>query len=118
MGRVVVRYNKLPAIIKRINPALGDAMDESVDTLDTRLNERVWRDTGILAGTIQDRDPSRLHALISVGLNKGRGFYSRFLEWGTSKLAARPVVGPTAHQFEQRMVAIFTKHIKRAMSGG
>jgi HK97 gp10 family phage protein len=118
MGRVVVRYNKIPKIKVAINPALGDAMDESVDTLDTTLNERVWRDTGILAGTIQDRDPSRLHALISVGLNKGRGFYSRFLEWGTSKLAARPVVGPTAHQFEPKMVTIFTKHIRRACSKG
>ena len=113
MGRVRVRYNRLPAIAAALNGALGDGMDESVDVLDKRLNERVWRDRGLLAETIQDRDPSRLHALISIGLNKGRGFYSRFLEWGTSKMAARPVVGPTAHQFESKMVEIFMKHIRR-----
>lgn len=113
MGRIRVKYNRLPAIAAALNGALGNGMDESVDVLDQRLNERVWRDRGLLAETIQDRDPSRLHALISIGLNKGRGFYSRFLEWGTSKLAARPVVGPTAHQFEPKMVTIFMKHIRR-----
>jgi HK97 gp10 family phage protein len=118
VGRVVVKYNKIPAVKAAMVKALGDAMDESVDTLDSTLNERVWRDTGILAGTIQDRDPSRLHALISVGLNKGHGFYSRFLEWGTSKMSAQPVVGPTAHQFEPKMVSIFTKYIKRAAGAG
>lgn len=113
MGRIRVKYNHLPAIAQRLNGALGDGMDESVEVLDRRLNARVWRDRGLLAETIQDRDPSRLHALISIGLNKGRGFYSRFLEWGTSKMSARPIVGPVAHQFEQKMVEIFTKHIRR-----
>lgn len=113
-GRVVVRYNHLKAVRAALPVEMGNGVDEIVDIIDAKLQIRVWRRTGILAETIKDRDPRKLHATISIGLNKGRGFYSRFLEWGTVKLAPRPVVGPVAHESEPIYVSVMTKRIRKA----
>lgn len=113
-GRIRVKRNDLPKVIERIKPALKDGMDEAATVLGNTLDGRVWRDTGMIASTITDRDPSALHVTISVGLHKAHGFYSRFHEWGTVKMAARPVVGPTAHEFEPIFPEIVGKHIKKA----
>lgn len=113
-GRVVVRYNHLPAVIRAFPRELSDGVDEFANHLEVELKARVWRRTGVVAETIQDRDPSALHATISVGLHEARGFYSRFNEWGTVKQAARPVVGPVAHESEPVFVDIMTKHVRKA----
>lgn len=113
-GTVRVKYNHLPAVIAALPKEIGRGLDEFVDHLDSELKARVWKRTGIVASTIQDRDPAALHATISVGLNKDKGFYSRFNEWGTVKQGARPVVGPVAHESEPKLVEIMTKHVKRA----
>jgi HK97 gp10 family phage protein len=114
MGRVVVRYNHFGAIARALPRALGSGMDEFVERFDNELKSRVWRRYGIVAETIQDRDPAALHATISVGLNKARGFYSRFNEWGTIYQSARPVVGPVSLENEPVFVDVMTKHIRRA----
>lgn len=113
-GRVYVRYNHIPAVRRAIPRELSAGVDEFSEHLEIQLKARVWRRTGVVADTIQDRDPSKLHATISVGLRESRGFYSRFNEWGTVKQAARPVVGPVAHENEPVFVAIMMKHVQKA----
>lgn len=113
-GRVVVRYNHLPAVMRAFPREMSNGIDEFVLHLEVELKSRVWKRTGVVAETIQDRDPSTLHATISVGLHQARGFYSRFNEWGTVKQSARPVVGPVAHESEPVFVRIMEKHIVKA----
>jgi len=113
-GRVRVKRNDLPKIILALPGALEKGLDETVSEMENVLRGRVWKDTGVVMETITDRDPAALHATISVGLHKARGFYSRFHEWGTVKMNARPVVGPTAHEFEPKFPVIVGKHIRKA----
>lgn len=113
-GRVRVKRNDLPKIIRALPGALSDGLNETTDQMENALRGRVWKDTGVVMETITDRDPAELHVTISVGLHKGRGFYSRFHEWGTVKMNARPVVGPTAHEYEPIFPQIVGKHIRKA----
>lgn len=113
-GHIVVKYNHLAAIAAALPQEIGDGVDETANGINDALRGRLWKRTGVVVSTVQDRDPSRMHALISVGIHHGRGFYSRFNEWGTSKQAARPVVGPVAHEWEPRYYQVMIKHIKIA----
>jgi HK97 gp10 family phage protein len=113
-GTIRVKYNHLSAIAAAINPEIGNGIDETANKMEDELRGRVWKRTGVVMETIQDRDPSRNHATISVGLHLARGFYSRFQEWGTVHQSARPVVGPVAHEWEPKFVDVMADHIRRA----
>ena len=113
-GKVTVKFNHFPAVIAALPRELASGLDSFVNELETELKARVWRRYGVIADTVQDRDPRKLNATVSVGLHLKRGFYSRFNEWGTVKQAARPVVGPVAHESEPKLVDTMTTHIRRA----
>lgn len=114
MGRVIVRYNHLPAVIAALPKAIEDGVDETANDMATELKGTLWIDTGLVRRVTVDRPEGSLHAEVWIGYNRGRGFYSRFREWGTVKQAARPIVGPTAHRYEQIYARKMAKKIREA----
>lgn len=111
MGRVVVRYNHLPAVIAALGEGIDDAVDETANDMASDLKVTLWVDTGLIRRVTVDKPAGVLHAEVWIGYNRGHGFYSRFQEWGTVKQAARPIVGPTAHRYE----AIYAKKMANAI---
>ncbi len=109
-----VKYNRLGEIAASLPHHLEDGIDQSGQELADLLRPIVWKDTGVVLSTIKERGPGRLHATVWVGDHKGRGFYSRFLEWGTVKMRARPIVGPTALLFEPRYAQIMAQAVRTA----
>ena len=126
MGRVRVRYNKLPKIIAAWPGDLEDGVDGTADDLATYLKPRVWRDTGVVMRTTVAKPEGALHAEVGVGHHLGKGFYARFWEWGTARPNAygitiqppKPVVGPAAHAHEPIFADNMTKAIRKAVSRG
>lgn len=115
--KVRVKKNRLPAIMRKFEDGIDDGVKtfgtEMSDTLKTAVQAE-WGSSRI-ERTIKDRSPFVWTAMISVGLNRDQGFYSRFLEWGTARDAARPAVGPAVHAFEPQLYAIMAKALKKAV---
>lgn len=97
---VRIKYNHLPAVIERLPKAIDAAVDDLASDMATEFKTTLWVDTGLVRRVTVDRSRGRNHAEVWIGYNRGRGFYSRFQEWGTVKQRARPIVGPTAHRYE------------------
>jgi HK97 gp10 family phage protein len=92
--------NRLPDIIERLPRAADKAVDDTARHIEQTIEANAWRDTGVVISTTKTEAAGTLHAEVQVGVKRGRGFYATFLEFGTSKMAARPVVQPAAHAAE------------------
>lgn len=111
---VRVRRNDFGAIARAMPEAIDGAVDETAEEMARELKLTLWVDTGMIRRVTVDRDQGRNHAEVWIGYNRGRGFYSRFQEWGTVKQRARPIVGPTAHRFEAIYRRKMTEAVVRA----
>lgn len=100
MGRVTVKRNDLPEIIKKLPRAIDDAVDEQARVMAKEIQQVVWYRYGYIEQATQARTAGEMHAEVWCGFNRSTGFYSRFQEWGTRYQAARPIVGPNAHANE------------------
>lgn len=109
-----VRRNDFGRIAAALPRQLEHGVDRAGEELADLLRPIVWVDTGVIKSTIKEQGPGKLHATVWVGDHKGRGFYSRFLEWGTVKMRARPIVGPTAVLFEPRYAQIMAETVRAA----
>lgn len=114
MGRVTLRYNKLPIIIERLPKAIENEVDEAADDLAAVLKTILWVDTGMIRRVTTDKPQGEMHAEVWIGYNRGHGFYSRFQEWGTVKQGARPIVGPTAHSYEPVYANQMARAVRKA----
>lgn len=99
MGRVVVRRNSIPAVMRALDKVEEDGPMDEARLMAGELARKVWH----LYGYIEQATFARGlgdGAEVVCGINRGHGFYSRFNEWGTIYQAPRPIVGPTAHAHE------------------
>ena len=115
---VRVRSNRLGAIADALPREIANAVTEAADSLEQALESRVWIDTGVIKSTVNPRPQGPMHAEVIVGNVQGRGFYARFHEFGTVKMGANPVVGPTAHEFEPVYAQIMTQAVRKAVRAG
>ncbi len=113
MGVKVLR-NDLPAIIRRLPVAIDEEVDSSAEDLAATLKAILWVDTGLIRRVTTDYPPGKNHAEVWIGYYRGRGFYSGFQEFGTVRQAARPIVAPTAHQFEPAYAANMSRAVRKA----
>jgi HK97 gp10 family phage protein len=118
VGRVKVVRNEFPEIIRDLPDAVDKGAKETADHMASVVADRVWHLLGFVEQASVDR-PSTKGALYEVvcGFNRGMGFYSRFNEWGTVKQAARPIVGPTAHEFEPEYARVMSRFVRQACRG-
>lgn len=114
MGRVHVRYNNLPAVMTALDKAMDTTVDKIANDMAKEFKGTLWVDTGMIRRVTVDRSRGKYHAEVWIGYNRGRGFYSRFQEWGTVKQAARPIVGPTAHRYEVIYAREMAEAVKEA----
>lgn len=111
-------YSKLPEIAKAIPEKEEKAIDDFARELMDALRAGIWRRHGYISASVKDHSLDPLMADIHIGEIGGIGFYSGFQEFGTIKQAPRPVVGPTAHLFEPRLVAIVSDALREAARAG
>lgn len=115
MGRVRVIRNDLPRIIRRLPQAADEAVDDTAVALERSIEGSMWHDTGVALRTTRSKTQGRLmHSEVGVGVVNGPGFYVRYHEYGTTKLAARPVVRPAAHAHEPVLSANMQRKIREA----
>ena len=115
MGVRVVR-NRIPSIISRLESDLDKGIKDAGNDLASELKGAAasgWKANKIPT-TIRQFSQQKLNAKISVGWNKGAGFWSRFLEWGTVYQGARPVVTPAVHAFEPKLANTMGKAMRKA----
>lgn len=120
MGRVRVKYNHLPAVIRALPRELEQGMNEAALDLGNDLEPVLWEDTGVVISTV-DPEVQGLHATVGVGQVGGRGFYVRFLELGTSNpnkygivFSPDPRVTRTGQAFEPAFASHIGDAAKRA----
>jgi HK97 gp10 family phage protein len=112
--RTRVVYNKLPKIIAALPDNVDDEVDAAAKDLSDYLKGVLWVDTGLIRRVTTDHPPGTNHAEVWIGYYLGRGFYSGFQEFGTRKQAARPIVGPAAHQYEPVYASNMEKAVRKA----
>jgi HK97 gp10 family phage protein len=118
MGKVTLVYSKLPAIAHALPDEEEKAIDVFAEELIMALKGAVWKRHGYIGASVKDHSLDPLKADIWIGVIGAIGFYSGFQEFGTVKQAARPVVAPTAHMMEPRLVAIVSDHLRQAANAG
>lgn len=111
-----VKYNHFGAIARRMPQEIDSTVDKIASDMATEFKTTLWEDTGLVRRVTVDRSRGKNHAEVWIGYNRGRGFYSRFQEWGTVKQRARPIVGPTAHRYEANLRLDMAKAVARAVS--
>lgn len=111
---VTVKYNNFGAIAYEMPRNIDEAVLAEAEDIADELKKTLWIDTGLVRRVTVARDLGRYHAEVWIGYNRGHGFYSRFQEWGTRFQAARPIVGPTAHQHEPKYAKRMTKAVQEA----
>jgi HK97 gp10 family phage protein len=111
---IKVKFNHFGAIGRELPRRIDQEVDDAAEGLARILKGNLWVDTGLVRRVTTDHPPGTNHAEVWIGYNRGRGFYSRFQEWGTVKQAARPIVGPTTEVFRQRYVEEISQAIREA----
>lgn len=87
---------KLSWLASEINAqeTLENALMDGAEIVQSAFSAAAPRRTGVLAGDIQISKKGRQKYSLRIGPGI-RGFYGRYLEYGTSKMAARPWMRPT-----------------------
>lgn len=115
--RITVRKNRIPAVVSALREIEKKVTESAGQDLTGQLKDgasSVWGSKHIPAATgILGGRPAG-HVTVGVGLNRGRGFYSRFLEWGTVNNKARPMVTQKAHNFEPTFMKIARDEVRKA----
>lgn len=111
---VRVKYNNLPAVIAAIPREGAAGVKSFAEQFQRELDSTLWRDQGQLVSTIREIEPGTMSTTVAVGHWAGKAFYAGFLEWGTSKMSARPMVGPAAHANEPVYAATMASFIRAA----
>lgn len=99
MGRVNVKMNKIPRVMDDLPDKTDAANSKTADSMLAVIEANIWLDTGAVLSTAKSVDEDG-KAWVRVGVLRARGFYALFLENGTVKMAARPLVRPTAQSHE------------------
>lgn len=114
MGRVRVVSNRLPQVIRDLPVQVDQAVDDTARSLETMIEANAWKDTGEVITTTRSETGGSMRSTVGVGFLRGSGFYALFLERGTSKMAARPVVVPAAHLHEPVLTVEVATGVRRA----
>lgn len=109
--RVRVKKNNFGAIARALPDAIDEEVKEAAEDITERLKGILWIDTGTLRRVTRNHEAGSMHAEVWIGYYLGTGFYSGFQEFGTFKQAARPIVGPTAHEYEM----VYAHNMERAV---
>lgn len=102
---------ELADIAKNVTgPAKKDALEEGAKIIVNRARSLVPARTGLLKreGVTQGNNTGDA---IEVGWT-GDGFYGRFLEYGTSKMAPRPHIRPAYEQSKNQVAEIMLRKMK------
>lgn len=110
----VIKRNDLPEIARALPQELDKGVDEAADRLANLMSAVVWKRTGMISRVTTSRSRGKMKAEVAVGWYLGKGFYSGFQEFGTSRQAARPIVVPTAQGFVPDYVTIMRTAVERA----
>lgn len=115
--RVRVIRNDLPRIVREMPVAVDGAVDDTANAIADTIRATAWRDTGVVISTTVGKTEGRpMHSEVGVGQVGGRGFYVKFLEFGTTKMGARPRVQPAAHAAEPLLAVNVSTAIRRLAS--
>lgn len=115
--RVRVIRNDLPRIIAGLEGAADEGVDDTAEAIAATIRATAWRDTGVvISTTVSKVEGVPMHSEVGVGEVSGRGFYVKFLEFGTTKMSARPRVQPAAHAAEPLLAVNVGTAIRRLAS--
>jgi HK97 gp10 family phage protein len=106
--------NRLPEIARALPKGVDKAVNNSADHLALLLSAVVWKRTGMISRVTTSRSRGPMRAEVAVGWYLGKGFYSGFQEFGSSRQAARPIVLPTAQGFVGEYISAMTTAVERA----
>jgi HK97 gp10 family phage protein len=99
---------KLAENLKKINRtaqgrALREAAKQGAEVIVQEAKRRAPVDTGTLRDSIRSKFVKRRSDSVTVEIGPGpKGYYGYFLEFGTSKMAARPFLRPAMDECNQR----------------
>jgi hypothetical protein len=106
--------NNLPAVADAIDKAKKKALREHANDLVAAYRASLWIRFGYIrrSARITPKGPFKLN--VDVGKLHSLGFYAGFLEFGTIKAAARPMVAPLALYSRPFFVEKMANELKKA----
>lgn len=97
-------------IVAAIREVGGYMMGQVSNSIFRGTNAPKAVDTGFFGRSILDVYPSPF--VVSIGTNKYPVEYAKFIEYGTSKMSARPHLRNTAKKEERRVKEFFEKKLR------
>lgn len=117
MQQLLGELNKLGAKAARIeNQALREGAEPVAQSMRQKVN-RSSKDQPHIQDNIEISRVKQQDGVkyIEVGPNKDTNWRAKFLEFGTSKMSARPFVGPAAAESQGRVLNKMERVIKRGL---
>lgn len=125
MGKVRVKSNKLPAVVRALKTEFVREMRDSTTDLSNDIEPKLRHRTGLTQATVRAEFYGAYSAAVLVGSKGGAAFYVQFDEFGTHRPNAFGVVFPARHEVErtgEAFIAAFASHIaegvRRAANAG
>lgn len=109
---------------KKVKPALRKGAREGAKETAAQAKANVPTDSGALKRSIKVRALKRsrktkhlvgARVVTGEGLFKGDNYYGGFVEFGTSKMKAKPYLRPAANQSKQRVFQAFKRKTAEAI---
>lgn len=99
--------------LRKAGQPVAEEMKRRLDAV-TRGGTGETRDS-IGVGAAPKRDLEDADAAVVVGASKDRGYIARFLEFGTSKMSARPHATPAFDVSAQEALGVFVRESSKAL---
>ncbi|MET3507036.1 HK97-gp10 family putative phage morphogenesis protein [Halalkalibacter oceani] len=94
------------------NKIRDEAVKDGGEVLSETVENQAPVRTGTLKGSIAVSDPA--NGEVEVGPSD-KGFYGRFLEFGTRKMRARPFMGPAFEQSKSKIEQKMAETVRRGL---
>lgn len=96
----VLEFNKFPEIARKLPRETAQIVAETALAIETHAKLFVPVDTGNLRNSIQAQEESATQWVVATGVE-----YAEYVEFGTSRMAARPYMTPAAERERPHFMA-------------
>lgn len=116
-----ITFKELDHKLSQLEPEIAvkelrSAVRVAANLIKKDAQSRAPRDSGALSESLRVKTKVFRTKIVAFVMNTAETFYGMFIEFGTSKMAARPFMRPAAESQEQAVLRKMQDHLRRRLN--